>query len=290
MDNLIIYVNGEYLKKSDAKISVYDRGFLYGDGFFEGIRIYNGKIFKCEEHVDRFFDSGKYTMIPIKYSKEEIINIMNKLIELNNIKDGYIRLVMSRGDYNLGLTPPNDDVLKPTLVCIASDILLYDKKLYEEGLNVVISSFVRINPSMMDPQCKSLNYLSNVLAKAEAKKKNAHEAIFLNSNGVVSECTGDNIFIIKDGKVYTPPINTGILNGITRILVIDLLKDLGYEVYEKEFTRFNLYTCDECFLTGTAAEVIGVSTIDNRIIGNGKVGEHTKRIIERFRKYIEEQC
>lgn len=291
MDNLIIYVNGEYLKERDAKISVFDRGFLYGDGFFEGIRIYNGKIFKCDEHMDRFYDSSKYTMIPIKNSKQEIIDVMNKLIELNNIKDGYIRLVMSRGNYNnLGVTPPDDEILKPTLVCIASNITLYDKKFYEEGINVVISSFVRMNPSMGDPQCKSLNYLTNILAKAEAKNQNAQEAIFLNTNGVVTECTADNIFIIKDNKVYTPPTHTGILNGITRILVIELLKDLGYEIYEKEFTRFNLYTCDECFLTGTGAEVIGVASIDDRKIGDGKVGKHTKIIIERFRKYIEENC
>ncbi len=290
MDNLIIYVNGEYLKKSEAKISVFDRGFLYGDGFFEGIRIYNGKIFKCDEHIDRFYDSSKYTMIPIKNSKQEIVHIMNELIKLNNIKDGYIRLVMSRGTYNLGLTPPDEEIVNPTLVCIASSISLYNKNFYEEGINVIISSFVRMNPSMADPQCKSLNYLSNILAKVEAKNKNAQEAIFLNVNGVVSECTGDNIFIIKDNKVYTPPTHTGILNGITRILVIELLKDLGYEIYEREFTRFNLYSCDECFLTGTAAEIIGVVSIDNRKIGNGKVGKHTKIITEHFKKYIKENC
>lgn len=290
MHKLIVYVNGEYIYRDKAKISVFDRGLLYGDGFFEGIRIYNGKVFMEKEHIDRFFDSSKYTDIPLKKSKEDISSIMNKLIEMNDIKDGYIRLIATRGAYNLGLTPPSKESCDPTLICIASSITLYDKEYYDKGVNVIISSFVRMNPSMFDVQCKSLNYMSNILAKIEANSVGAQEAIFINGSGVVTECTGDNIFIIKDDVVYTPPSYVGILNGVTRSLVIDILNDLGYEVLEKEFTRYNLYTADECFLTGTAAEIIGVSKIDNRLIGSGVVGPHTKNIIKAFKDYISKVC
>ena len=178
----IVYVNGKYVHKNEALVSVFDRGLLYGDGFFEGIRIYNGKIFMCNEHIDRFFDSAKFTNIILNYSKEEIVNIIYKLIEVNNIKDGYIRLVATRGSYNLGLTPPKDNIINPTLICIVSDITLYDKKFYDNGMSAVFSSFTRVSPSMLDPQCKSLNYLLNILAKMEAGNRGAQEAIFLNSN------------------------------------------------------------------------------------------------------------
>lgn len=290
MDELIVYVNGKYVKKSDATISVFDRGLLYGDGFFEGIRIYNGKIFMGDEHIDRFFDAAKYTMMTLKHTKEQLLEIINELVKINNVKDGYIRLIATRGSYNLGITPPDKDLVEPTIICIASNISMYKKDFYELGINVIFSSFIRMSPSTLDPQCKSLNYMLNVLAKIEAGKMNAQEAIFLNNVGVVTECTGDNIFIIKDNKVYTPPIHVGILNGITRILIIKLLKELGYEVYEQEFTRFNVYTADECFLTGTAAEVVGVVSVDDRIIGDGKVGINTKRIMEEFKKYIDKVC
>lgn len=290
MDELIIYVNGKYVKKIDATISVFDRGLLYGDGFFEGIRIYNSKIFMGDEHIDRFFDAAKYTMVTLKHTKEQLLEIINELVKINNVKDGYIRLIATRGSYNLGITPPDENLFDPTIICIASSISMYEKDFYELGINVIFSSFIRMSPSMLDPQCKSLNYMSNVLAKIEASRMNAQEAIFLNNLGVVTECTGDNIFIIKHDKVYTPPIHVGILNGITRILVIKLLKELGYEVYEQEFTRFNVYTADECFLTGTAAEVVGVVSVDDRTIGNGKVGINTKRIMEEFKKYINEVC
>lgn len=289
-DEIFVYVNGEYLRKSEAMVSVFDRGILYGDGFFEGIRVYNGKIFMEKSHVDRFFDSAKYTNISLNYSKEDISVIMNKLIEMNSIKDGYIRLVATRGSYNLGLTPPDSSLVRPTLICIASNIKLYDDKYYLNGVSTIISSFIRISPSMFDVQCKSLNYMTNILARMEANNRGSQEAIFVNNNGVITECTGDNIFIIKDNIVYTPPSYTGILNGITRLLVIKLLRDAGYEVQEREFTRYNLYTADECFLTGTAAEVIGVVVVDNRIIGDGQVGYHTKKIMKLFKDYISQVC
>lgn len=289
-NNGMVYINGEYVKQDEAKISVFDRGLLYGDGFFEGIRVYNRKIFLIDEHIDRFFESAKYILMPLKYTKEQLKDIMYKLIELNDIVNGYIRLVMTRGVFNLGIVPPSEELAKPTLICIASNIKLYNKEFYDNGMSVVVSSFSRLNPTTLDPQCKSLNYLSNILAKLEAVQKNAQEAIFVNSNGIVTECTGDNIFIVKDNKIYTPPTHVGILNGITRLLVIEILKNLGYEVYEKEFTRFNVYTADECFLTGTAAEVIGVIKVDERIIGNGKIGNVTKIIMEEFKKYIEQKC
>ena len=288
--DVMVYVNDEYVKENEASVSVFDRGLLYGDGFFEGIRVYNGKIFLIDEHIDRFFESAKYVFMPLKYTKDQLKEIMYKLVEINGVENGYIRLVMTRGVYNLGIIPPKDDVAKPNLICIASNITLYKKEFYDTGINVVFSSFIRMNPATLDPQCKSINYMSNILAKLEASQRDAQEAIFLNTNGVVTECTGDNIFIIKDNKVYTPPVHVGILNGITRILVINIMKKLGYEVYEKEFTRFNVYTADECFLTGTAAEVIGVVKIDNRTIGDGKIGNNTKTIMNEFKKYIANEC
>ena len=291
MSNInMVYVNGEYVKENEASISVFDRGLLYGDGFFEGIRVYNGKIFLIDEHVDRFFDSAKYISMPLNFSKTELKEMMYKLIKINKVINGYIRLVMTRGVFNLGIIPPKDDIAKPNLICIASNITLYNKEFYDTGINVIFSSYIRMNPATLDPQCKSLNYLSNIMAKLEASQNNAQEAIFLNTNGVVTECTGDNIFIIKDNKVYTPPIHVGILNGVTRILVINIMKKLGYEVYEKEFTRYNVYTADECFLTGTAAEVIGVVKIDNRVIGQGNIGSNTRKIMGEFRKFIENEC
>lgn len=289
-NEFMVYVNGEYVKQNEAKVSVFDRGILYGDGFFEGIRIYNGKIFMVEEHLNRFFDSAKYVAMPMKHSKAELIAIMERLIELNNVINGYIRLVVTRGTYNLGITPPSDELIEPTFICIVSNITLYKKEFYEEGINVIISSFIRVSPLSLDPQCKSINYLSNVLAKYEASKKYAQEAIFLNNLGIVTECTGDNIFIIKDENIYTSPSHVGILNGITRNLIIGILKKLGYNIFEKEFTRFNLYAADECFLTGTAAEVVGVIKIDDRVIGDGKVGIHTKKIMNEFKKYIDSIC
>lgn len=290
MNSNVIYLNGEYVSKEKAKISVYDRGILYGDGFFEGIRIYNGKIFKENEHLDRLFDSSKFSMIPMKLTKDDLSRIMKELIKLNNIKDGYIRLIVTRGSYDLGLKPPKDELLNPTVICIASNIKLYDQKYYDEGMNVIFSSMVKSSPISFDSQLKSLNYMSNVLAKMEAINRGAQEAILLNENGVVAECTGDNIFILKDNKIYTPPIHIGILNGVTRNLVIELCKNLGYEVFEKEFTRFNVYTSDECFLTGTAAEVIGVTSVDDRCIGNGSVGKITLTIMKAFKDYINKVC
>lgn len=290
VDELIVYVDGKYVKKDDAKVSVFDRGILYGDGFFEGIRIYNGKVFKGSEHIDRFFDAAKYIMMPMKYTKQEILDIISHLINVNNIKDGYIRLVMTRGSHNLGILPPSEDVAKPTLICIASSITMYKAEFYSKGIDVIVSSFSRVSPSMLDPQCKSVDYLLNVLAKIEAGQRNAQEAIFLNNMGIVTECTGDNIFIVRDKKVYTPPAHVGILNGITRLIVIEILKKLGYEIYEQEFTRLNIYTADECFLTGTAAEVIGVRAVDGRLIGNGEVGELTKILMKEFKNYINENC
>lgn len=286
----IVYVNGKYVHKDEALIPVFDRGVLYGDGFFEGIRIYNKTIFMCEEHMNRFFDGAKYTNMALNYSKEEIVNIINKLIEMNNINDGYVRLVATRGSYNLGVMPPSSDIAKPTLICIVSDITLYDKKFYDNGMNVVFSSFTRVSPSMLDPQCKSLNYMLNILAKMEASNRGAQEAIFLNSNGIVTECTADNIFIVKDNVIYTPPSHTGILNGITRMLVIKISKELGYDIREQEFTRYNVYTADECFLTGTAAEVVGIVDIDGRVIGDGNVGPYTMSIMREYKEYINNVC
>ncbi len=278
----LIYIDGHYYEKDEAKISVFDHGYLYGDGIFEGIRFYNGRVFKCEEHIDRLYMAAKAIFMEIPLSKEEMTAALLETIRKNKLNDGYIRLVVSRGKGDLGLSPTKCP--KPTVVIIADTITLYPEELYELGMKVITASTRRNSPSALDPQIKSLNYLNNILAKIEANRVNAPEAIMLNTDGIVAECTGDNIFIIKDNLVYTPPIYVGALDGITRKTVISICKDLGIEIYEKEFTLYNLYNADECFFTGTAAEVIAVTEVDGRVIGNGLAGEITKKLLKEFQK------
>lgn len=286
-DELIIYLDGEYVKKSEAKVSVFDHGVLYGDGVFEGIRAYNGRIFRCKDHIDRIYAAAKAIMLEIPMSKEDMKEVLLETCRKNNLRDAYIRLVVTRGAGDLGLSPTKCP--KPTVFCIASTITLYPPEMYEKGMPVITAAQRRNKATVVDPQIKSLNYLNNILAKIEANRAGVPEALMLNHDGIVAECTGDNIFIVKDGVIYTPPIHIGILDGITRRTVIELAKEMGIEVLEKEFTLFNVYNADECFLTGTAAEAIPVSMVDGRVIGTGNAGEVTKTLLAAFKAYANEQ-
>lgn len=284
MENRVIYVNGEFYQKDEAKISVFDHGFLYGDGIFEGIRAYNGKIFRCEEHINRLFDGARAIDLTIPISKEEITKATIETVKRNGIKEGYIRVVVSRGKGDLGLSPTKCDT--PTIVIIADDITLYPKEMYENGMEVLTASVRRNSPDSLDAQIKSLNYLNNILAKIEANHAGVAEAIMLNHNGYVCECTGDNIFVVKENVIYTPPVTDGALNGITRKTVFELAAELGYTVIERNLTLANVYTADECFFSGTAAEIIGVTKVDKREIGNGKVGSVTRKLMDAFKNFV----
>lgn len=283
--DLLIYIDGQYKKLSDAKISVFDHGLLYGDGIFEGIRAYNGRVFKLTEHIQRFLDCAKVLMLDLPHSLEQICEIVLESCRRNKIKDGYIRLVATRGVGDLGISPTK--CKKPTIFCIAATISLYPEEMYKTGIPVITAQQRRNNPTILDPQIKSLNYLNNIFAKIEANHAGAQEAIMLAQNGVVAECTADNIFIVKDGVIYTPPIYTGALDGITRRTVMELAYKDGIELHEKEFTLFNVYNADECFLTGTGAECIPVTTADYRTIGSGKAGPVTERILTLYRDCVQ---
>ena len=278
-----IWLGEELVEEKDAKISVFDHGYLYGDGVFEGIRFYNGKILREKEHLVRLYESAKFIRLDIPMTLEEMSEAMKKTIEANGLTNGYIRLVVSRGAGTLGLNPFL--CKKAMVVIIAAGIQLYPEELYEKGMKVVSSSFVRNAPQSVPPQVKSLNYLNNILAKIEAIDNGVLEAIMYNQQGYVAEATGDNVFIVKDKVIYTPPVQSGSLTGITRQLVIELAEKQGYTVVEKNLTRYDLYTAQEFFLTGTAAEVIGVVEIDGRKIGDGTPGPISKELKEKFFEY-----
>jgi branched-chain amino acid aminotransferase len=282
---LIIYLDGKFVKQSEAKISVFDQGVLFGDGVFEGIRVYSGAVFKCEEHVNRLYDSAKMLMIDIPISKEKLIDVVLETCRKNQIKEGYVRLVVTRGVGDLSILPPERS--KPTVFCIASSITIYPKEMYNKGMPIITAAQRRNKATIIDPQIKSLNYLNNILAKIEAEQAGVPEALMLTEEGIVAECTGDNIFVVKEGVLTTPPIHVGILAGITRNTVMMLAKEMNIEVIEKEFTLFNVYTADECFLTGTAAEVISVREVDKRVIGNGEAGPITKKLLKAFHEYTQ---
>ena len=277
-----IYLNGEIVPEKEAKVSVFDHGYLYGDGIFEGIRAYNGRVFKLEEHVERLYQSAKTILLELPFGPEKMLEAILKTIRANELEDAYIRVVASRGVGDLGLDPRKCD--EATLVIIASEITLYDQSLYDEGLKVKTVPTRRNGPEMVNPRIKSLNYLNNIMARIEANQIGAPEAIMLNQQGYVAECTGDNIFIINDETLITPPSFAGILKGIKRQVAMDIAKELGLEVKEELFTRYDLFNAEECFLTGTAAEVIPVVEIDGRQIGDGNPGETTEKLIEKFRE------
>jgi len=282
---LQIYIDGEFFPEGEAKISVFDHGLLYGDGVFEGIRFYCGRVFRLDEHIDRLFDSAKAIHLEIPASHAEVCEMTLATIRENNLKDGYVRLLVTRGVGNLGLSPYLCP--KASIVVIASTISLYPKEKYEKGLILATCSTRRPTHDTLSPSVKSLNYLSNIMAKVEAMAAGAEEGVMLNVQGEVAECTGDNIFVVKKGVIYTPPVIAGALNGITRNVVIDLVREKGYELKEIGMSRYDLYTADELFLTGTAAEVVPVSKYDERIIGDGTPGEVTRKFMVEFRKIVE---
>ncbi|MGI6658688.1 MAG: branched-chain-amino-acid transaminase [Dethiobacteraceae bacterium] len=280
----IIYLNGQYVPEEEAKISVFDHGFLYGDGVFEGIRSYKGRVFRLDEHLVRFYDSAKSILLTIPESYEEMKEAILQTIRANKLQDAYIRAVVSRGKGDLGLDPRKCE--KPTTVIIASSISLYPQELYEKGLSVITVATRRNAPDALDPQIKSLNYLNNILVKIEANRAGVMEAVMLNAQGYIAEGTGDNIFIVKKKQVITPPSYVGALPGITREVIMELAAAAGYTVLERPFTRHELYVADECFLTGTAAEVIPVIEVDGRQIGDGQPGAVTRDLIARFRAVV----
>ncbi|MFA5117561.1 MAG: branched-chain-amino-acid transaminase [Candidatus Omnitrophota bacterium] len=277
-----VNINGKFYEKQDAKISVFDHGLLYGDGVFEGIRAYNRLVFKLEEHIERLFESAHTIMLKMPLSKEALKNEVVRTLKANKLDDAYIRLVVTRGEGDLGLDP-RKCVGAATVIIIADKIKLYPEKFYQEGLAIVTVPTVRNLPEALNPQIKSLNYLNNILAKIEAVNAGCDEAIMLDSMGFVAECTGDNIFIVKRKHLYTPPQCMGTLRGITRDSVLEIAKKEKIPVHEHVITRHEVYISDECFLTGTAAEIIPVVKVDGRVIGEGKPGALTLSLIKKFR-------
>ncbi len=283
-----VYINGTLYDKEDAKVSVYDHGLLYGDGVFEGMRSYGGKVFRLAEHIRRLYDSARAIWLEIPITQEQMAEAVNQTLAANNLVDGYIRLVVTRGAGTLGLDPNRTS--NPQVIIIADKISLYPEEFYEKGLEIVTASTIRNHPAALNPRIKSLNYLNNILAKIEGLKAGCIEALMLNTKGEVAECTGDNIFIVRDGVVYTPSLDAGILGGITRDAVIELARESGRKVVEGPLTRHDVYVADECFLTGTAAEVVPVVKIDNRVIGTGTPGPVTRDLKERFHRLARGQA
>lgn len=275
-----IWLDGDLVDENEAKISVFDHGLLYGDGVFEGIRFYNGRVFRLEEHIHRLYDSAKAILLNMPWTQEEVCRFTCETVAANGLRDGYIRLVVTRGAGELGLNPYLCP--KPSMFIIVSTIKLYPEEHYQNGLAVITCATRRPAPGALMPQVKSLNYLNNVMAKVEAIQGGALEAVMLNEQGYVAECTGDNFFIIKNGVLLTPLISDGALDGITRAVIVELAEKLGVPFQEKSLTRYDIFIADECFLTGTAAEVIPVVSLDRRVIGTGKPGELTKRFLAAF--------
>jgi branched-chain amino acid aminotransferase len=280
--SLQIYISGEFYDKENAKISVYDHGLLYGDGVFEGMRSYGGKVFRLAQHLDRLWDSAKAIWLTIPMTKEEMAKAVNETLARNNIQDGYIRLIVTRGVGALGLDP--NKCSNPQVIVIADHIQLYPKEMYEKGLEIITASTIRNHSAALNPRIKSLNYLNTIMAKIEGLQAGAPEALMLNAKGEVAECTGDNIFLVKNRRLMTPPPDAGILEGITRNAVIELARQAGIAVAEMALTRHDVYVADEIFLTGSAAEVIPVVKVDSRVIGDGKPGPITRDLTARFHK------
>jgi branched-chain amino acid aminotransferase len=281
-----IYIDGKFYSEANAKVSVFDHGLLYGDGIFEGIRFYNGRVFRLEEHLERLWDSARSICLQVPISMREMAAAVLETIRQNDLRDGYIRLLVTRGIGNLGLNPMQ--CKHPSVIIIAATITLYRENFYRKGLTIVTCATRRSNPAALNPAVKSLNYLNNVMARIEANLAGADEALMLNDAGNVAECTADNVFIIKRGQIFTPPITAGALRGITRSIVFEIAAELGIKITETDITRHDVFIADECFLTGTAAEIIPVIKADGRLIGNGKPGPITARTIARFREMTRE--
>jgi branched-chain amino acid aminotransferase len=275
-----IYIDGKYYDERNARISVFDHGLLYGDGIFEGIRAYNGRVFKLKEHIDRLFCSAKSILLNLPLAHADIMAAIVETCRRNKLRDGYIRLVVTRGPGTLGLNP--NRCKSPSVIIIADKIQLYPHELYQQGMEIVTVPTTRNLHSALNPAIKSLNYLNNILAKIEANNAGCEEAIMLNAEGFVAECTGDNIFIVKEGQLLTPPLSAGALYGITRRVVMDLAAQAGLKVSESDLTRYDLFNADECFLTGTAAELMPVVKIDGRVIGTGTPGPATGNLMTQY--------
>jgi branched-chain amino acid aminotransferase len=282
--SLKIYISGKYYDKEDAKISVYDHGLLYGDGVFEGLRSYGGKVFRLQEHLRRLYESAKAIWLTIPIPVEEMAQAVNETLKVNNLVDAYIRLVVTRGAGSLGLDPNRTS--DPQVIVIADKITLYPAEFYEKGLSIITASTIRNHPAALSPRIKSLNYLNNILAKIEGLQAGCIVAMMLNSKGEVAECTGDNIFLVRRKELLTPPNDAGILEGVTREAVIELARAAGITVREIGLTKHDVYVADECFLTGTAAEVIPVVKVDSRVIGDGEPGPMTRDLIGKFKQLI----
>ena len=281
-----IYIDGKFYSEADAKVSVFDHGLLYGDGIFEGIRFYNGRVFRLEEHLERLWDSARSICLHIPMSQRAMSEALLETIRQNNLREGYIRLIVTRGVGNLGLNP--EQCKTPSVIIITAQIALYPEAVYKNGLSLITCATRRTNPSALNPAVKSLNYLNNVMARIEANQANADEGLMLNDEGNVAECTADNVFIIKRGQIFTPPISAGALRGITRSIVFEIAAETGIRVVEAEITRHDVFVADEAFLTGTAAEIIPLVKADSRPIGTGKPGPITLRMISRFREMTRE--
>jgi branched-chain amino acid aminotransferase len=277
-----IYIDGKFYSEANAKVSVFDHGLLYGDGIFEGIRFYNGRVFRLEEHLGRLWDSARSICLEIPMTTQEMTEAVLETIRQNRLRDGYIRLVVTRGVGNLGLNP--EQCKNPSVIIIAATIALYHEDFYRRGLSIVTVATRRTSPASLNPAVKSLNYLNNVMARIEANLAGADEALMLNDAGNIAECTADNVFVVKHDEIFTPPITAGALRGITRSLVFEIGAELGVKVVEANITRHDVFVADECFLTGTAAEIVPVVKADGRSIGNGKPGSLTTRIVARFRE------
>lgn len=284
---LVSYINGRFVPKEEAVISIYDHGFLYGDGIFEGIRAYHGRIFRLDAHLDRLYDSAKYLMLDIPLSKEEVKQAILETVRRSGLQDAYIRPIISRGIGDLGVDPRK--CKRPTVVIIVDTIQLYPKEAYERGLRAITATTRKTSPNALSPQAKTLNYLNNIMARIEATQAGADEAIMLTAEGYVAECSADNLFIVRGGELWTPAAYLGILRGITRGAVLDLAHDLGIRAIEGVFTSHELYTANECFLTGTGAEVGPVVEVDGRPIGSGAPGPISLRIVKTFRDLVQRE-
>jgi branched-chain amino acid aminotransferase len=277
-----IYIDGKFYSEANAKVSVFDHGLLYGDGIFEGIRFYNGRVFRLEQHLERLWKSARSICLNIPMTRKEMTEALLETIRQNHLRDGYVRLVVTRGVGNLGLNP--EQCKNPSVIIIVATIALYHEDFYRKGLSIVTVATRRSNPAAINPAVKSLNYLNNVMARIEANLASADEALMLNDTGNIAECTADNVFVVTHGRIVTPPITAGALQGITRSVVFDIGNELDIKVTEADLTRHDVFVADECFLTGTAAEIVPVVKADGRMIGDGKPGPITTRIIERFRE------
>jgi branched-chain amino acid aminotransferase len=281
---LQVWIDGKLVNKEDAKVSVYDHGLLYGDGVFEGMRIYNGRIFECRAHMRRLFDSAKAIRLTIPYTAERLEQVTYDTMQANGFTDCYVRLIVTRGIGSLGLDP--NRCPGPSVIVITDQVQLYPKEMYENGMAVITASVIRNHPNALSPRIKSLNYLNNILAKIEAMDAGVPEAVMLNHEGYVAECTADNIFIVRNGEVFTPPASDGSLEGVTRGAIINLARSSMIPMHERRLERHDLYIADECFLTGSGAEVIAVTKIDGRVIGDGKPGPVTQKLHAAFHKLV----